>query len=112
MIRRLKAIIWTIDLWLKATENCEKVVLENPKSVIFPLLSKVQYIQPWMFGHGETKKTGLALHNVPELIPTDIVEGREQKIWKMSPSPTRKRDRSVTYQGVADAMVQQWGALL
>jgi hypothetical protein len=66
----------------------------------------VHYVQPWEHGHGETKKTGFALHGVEPLKPTNRVEGREQRIWKMAPSPTRKRDRSETYLGIARAMVQ------
>lgn len=104
------AIEWTVDLWERAKNNAKKVVLENPVSVIFQHLdSPIQYIQPWQFGHGETKKTGFALHGVGELIPTDIVAGREQRVWKMAPSPNRKRDRSKTYQGIANAMAAQWG---
>ena len=68
-----------------------------------------QIIQPWMFGHGETKATCLWLKNLPPLMPTDIVEGREQRIWKMPPSEHRQRDRSVTFQGIAAAMSEQWG---
>ena len=94
---RIESVEWTKDLWVLAKTRANRVVLENPVSVIFSELSApVQYIQPWQFGHGETKKTGLALHNVPELKPTNIVEGREQRVWKMAPSPTRKRDRSRT----------------
>ena len=109
---RVKAVKWTLDLWELAKQYSPKVVLENPKSVIFPPLRKkgaiVQYIHPWQFGHGETKETGLALHNMPRLKPTNIVEGREQRVWKMPPSPTRKRDRSETYLGISLAMPQQW----
>ena len=108
---RLDAVMWTLDLWAKAKRHCKRVVLENPASVIFPFLENVQYVQPWMFGHGETKKTGLALHNLPKLVPTNIVEGREQRIWKMAPGPNRKRDRSESYQGIMDAMAEQWGSL-
>ena len=68
-----------------------------------------QLIQPWQFGHGETKATCLWLINLPELKPTDIVEGREQKIWKMPPSKERQKLRSKTYHGIAKAMAQQWG---
>ena len=107
--KRLDAIEWTLNLWEIAKKHSEKVALENPVSVIFSYLPNVQYIQPWQFGHGETKKTGFALHNLPELKPTNIVEGREQRIWKMPPSETRKRDRSVTFGGVAEAIAQQWG---
>jgi hypothetical protein len=67
-----------------------------------------QYIQPWQFGHGETKRTGFALHNLPKLIPTDIVEGREQRIWKMGPSPERWKERSKTFEGIAKAIASQW----
>jgi hypothetical protein len=62
-----------------------------------------------MFGHGETKKTGLKLHNLPELKPTNIVPGREQRIWKMPPSPDRKRLRSTTFLGIGLAFAAQWG---
>jgi len=68
-----------------------------------------QIIQPWQFGHGETKATCLWLKNLPKLIPTNIVEGREQRVFKMSPGPNRARDRSRTYLGVAKAMADQWG---
>ena len=101
--------IWTRTLWQEATSKCKRVALENPVSTIWNYIKRSQYIQPWQFGHGETKKTGLALHNLPELEPTNIVDGREQRIWKMAPSPTRKRDRSKTYRGIADAMAEQWG---
>ena len=106
---RLDAIRWTLDLWDREKVFSKRVALENPVSVIFSHLPNVQYVQPWQFGHGETKKTGFALHNLPELKPTNIVDGREQRVWKMPPGPNRKRDRSVTFQGIADAMADQWG---
>ena len=68
-----------------------------------------QWVQPWMFGHGEQKTTGLWLRGLPLLTPTDVVDGREQRVWKMGPSPERWRERSRTYQGIADAMAEQWG---
>ena len=104
---RLDSIGWTVRLWDLAKNVCSKAALENPVGVL--PMPVTQYIQPWQFGHGETKKTGLWLHGLPPLEPTNIVEGREQKVWKMPPSETRARDRSVTYQGIADAMVKQWG---
>ena len=110
--KRIDQVAWTIQLWELAKTYSDKVALENPVSVIFKHIPNVQYIQPWMFGHGETKKTGFALHGLPELQPTDIVEGREQRIWKMTPGENRKRDRSKTFKGVADAIVSQWGPLL
>lgn len=111
---RIEAIQWTVKLWKRALLWCDRVALENPVSVIFQYLEdkEMQYIQPWQFGHGETKKTGLALHNLPKLIPTDIVEGREQRIWKMAPSPDRKEKRSKTYEGIAEAIAEQWGNLI
>lgn len=68
-----------------------------------------QIIQPWQFGHGETKATCLWLKGLPKLVPTNIVEGREQKIWKMPPGPDRAKMRSRTYSGIAQAMAEQWG---
>lgn len=109
---RVKAIEWTQMLWNLAKENANRVVLENPMSVIFQYLdAPVQYIQPYQFGHGEKKKTGFALHNVPKLVPTNEVEGREERVWKMPPSIDRKKIRSKTYPGIAKAMAEQWGSL-
>lgn len=68
-----------------------------------------QIIQPWQFGHGETKATCLWLKGLPKLQPTNIVEGREQRIWKMAPGVDRAKNRSKTYQGIAKAMAEQWG---
>jgi len=109
---RIKAIERTLDMWSLAKRKGKRAALENPVGVIFPHIKNVvQYVQPWQFGHGETKKTGLALYKLPPLTPTDIVEGREQRIWKMPPGENRKRDRSETYSGIADAFADQWGAL-
>lgn len=68
-----------------------------------------QIIQPWMFGHGETKATCLWLKGLPPLYPTNVVDGREQKMWRLGPSEDSAQLRSTTYQGIADAMAQQWG---
>ena len=90
----------------------EKMCIENPVGVIntlLPEMPKPQYIQPWQFGHGETKKTGLWLRGLPPLKPTKVVEGREQRVWKMSPSKDRGKIRSKTYLGIAEAMALQWG---
>ena len=87
-----------------------KIALENPISIISSKIRKPdQIIQPWQFGHGETKATCLWLKGLPKLVPTNIVEGREQRIHKMPPSPTRWKERSRTYQGIANAMAAQWG---
>lgn len=87
-----------------------RIALENPVSIISSRVRKPdQIIQPWMFGHGETKATCLWLKNLPELEPTNIVSGREARVHKMTPSPNRWKERSRTYEGVAAAMADQWG---
>ena len=87
-----------------------RIALENPVSVISTRIRKPdQIIQPWMFGHGETKATCLWLKNLPPLVPTNVVEGREQRVWKLPPSPDRWMLRSETYPGIAAAMADQWG---
>lgn len=106
---RHQAIDWTMALWRLACEHSERVCMENPVGVL-PMPAS-QYIQPWQFGHGETKKTGLWLHGLPCLVPTDIVEGREQRIWKLPPTPDRWKIRSATYPGIAAAMADQWSNL-
>jgi hypothetical protein len=83
---------------------------EQPVSIISSLYRKPdQILHPWQFGHGETKATCLWLFGLPLLIPTDIVEGRVDRIHKMPPGPNRARERSKTYDGIAQAMAQQWG---
>jgi site-specific DNA-cytosine methylase len=86
------------------------IALENPVSVISSRVRKPdQIIQPWQHGHGETKATCLWLVNLPPLAPSNVVEGREGRVWKMPPSPDRWRERSRTFPGVASAMAAQWG---
>ena len=105
---RIAAIEWTTALWEHAKRHARVgVCMENPVGVL--PMPPTQYIQPWQFGHGETKKTGLWLHSLPPLVPTNVVEGREQRIWKLPPSEDRWKIRSETYQGIADAMADQWG---
>ena len=88
----------------------ERVAVENPVGVISSRIRKPdQIIQPWMFGHGETKATCLWLKGLWPLVPTNMVDGREQRVWRMPPSETRSRDRSRTYHGIAEAMAAQWG---
>jgi hypothetical protein len=88
----------------------EKICLENPISVISTHIRKPdQIIQPWMFGHPETKATCLWLKNLPKLVPTDIVEGRNARVHREPPGPDRWKNRSRTLQGIADAMAEQWG---
>lgn len=88
----------------------EKIAIENPVSVISSKIRKPdQIIQPWQFGHGETKATCLWLKNLPLLIPTNIVDGREAVVHRMPPSADRWKKRSTTYLGIAAAMAEQWG---
>lgn len=90
----------------------DRIALENPVSIISSVIRKPeQIIQPWQFGHGETKATCLWLKNLPLLTPTNIVEGREARIHKMPPSADRWKKRSETYAGIAKAMAEQWGCL-
>jgi hypothetical protein len=90
-----------------------RICLENPVSIISTRIRKPdQSIQPWQFGHGETKKTCLWLKNLPALKPTKIVDGRSGRVWKESPSPDRWKNRSRSYTGIATAMAEQWGQLL
>ena len=88
-----------------------RIALENPVSIISSKIRKPdQIIQPWQFGHGETKATCLWLKGLPSLQPTDIVEGRTARVHRMPPGPDRWKERSRTYGGVAEAMAAQWGA--
>lgn len=117
-------VAWTLRLWLKARNVTKRgVVLENPTSVIFPVLAaygaRIQYIHPWQFGHMEQKKTGLALDRLPLLKETNNVyeammalpKEERERIWRMPPGPNRKRDRSETFSGIAEALADQYGAL-
>ena len=92
-----------------ANADCKKIAIENPVGIMSTRYRKPdQIIQPWQFGHGETKATCLWLKGLPKLQPTDIVTGREQRIWKMPPGPERATIRSKTYPGIARAMAEQW----
>lgn len=87
-----------------------RIAIENPISIISSQIRKPdQIIQPWQFGHGETKATCLWLKNLPLLTPTQIVAGREARVHKMPPGPNRWKERSRTFLGIAEAMAQQWG---
>ena len=91
--------------------NCSapRVAIENPVGIMSSVWRKPeQVVQPWMFGHGETKATCLWLRKLPRLIPSNLVAGREQRIWKMPPSPNRWKERSRTFSGLAAAMADQW----
>ena len=89
-----------------------KIAIENPISVISSRIRKPdQIIQPWQFGHGETKATCLWLKGLPKLTPTNVVEGREARVHRMAPGPDRWKERSRTYEGIAKAMADQWGQI-
>ena len=95
---------------VRASAHIQRTAIENPVCIMSSLYRKPdQIIQPWMFGTGETKATCLWLKGLPLLTPTDIVEGREARIHRMPPSADRWKERSRTYQGIADAMAAQWG---
>ncbi len=88
----------------------DRIAIENPIGVLSTRIAKPdQIIQPWMFGHGETKATCLWLKNLPKLIPTDIVDGRTPRVHHASPGPDRWKERSRTLPGIAAAMADQWG---
>ncbi len=102
-----KALSFVLEL-----ANCgiPQIAIENPIGKLSNAWRKPdQIIQPWQFGHGETKATCLWLKNLPLLRPTNVVEGREARVHKMPPSAGRWKKRSITYQGIADAMAGQWG---
>lgn len=93
-----------------ALDHVTRVCVENPVGVMSTVYRKPdQVIQPWQFGHGETKATCLWLKGLPPLVPTDVVDGREARVHRMAPGPERARLRSRTYAGVARAMAEQWG---
>jgi len=103
----------SISFFMKlAKVDIQKIAIENPICIMSSLWRKPdQVIQPWQFGHGETKATCLWLKGLPLLKPTNIVDGRDDRIHKMPPSEDRWKLRSLTYQGIAEAMANQWGAI-
>jgi len=104
-----EAIIFFFEL---VNANIPRIAIENPVGIMSTLYRKPdQYIQPWEYGHGETKKTCLWLKGLPKLVPTNIVPGREARVHKMPPSDHRAKDRAKTYDGWAAAMAQQWGSI-
>ena len=108
---RQQAGISFILALVRRSAHIPRFALEQPVSVLSSLWRKPdQVLQPWMFGHGETKATCLWLRGLPPLTPTAIVEGREARIHKMAPSPDRAEKRSETYAGIAQAMATQWPA--
>lgn len=103
----------SVDFFMAfANADCPRIAIENPVGIMSTHYRKPdQIIQPWMFGHGETKATCLWLKGLPRLEPTNIVEGREHRVWRMPPSLERAKLRSKTYTGVAKAMASQWAGM-
>lgn len=88
----------------------DRVAVENPIGFLSTWFRKPdQIIQPWQFGHGEVKATCLWLKGLPKLQPTNIVEGRHARVHREPPGPERWKNRSRTYEGIAQAMAEQWG---
>jgi len=105
--RQQEATAFFLEL---ARSPIPRIAIENPVCIMSSIWRKPdQIIQPWQYGHGETKATCLWLKNLPPLVPTNIVDGREQRIWKLPPTADRWKLRSETYSGIAEAMAQQWG---
>lgn len=122
---RLAAVEWSLSVWDLACVHSDHVAMENPASVLFPILRRergatIQYIQPYQFGHKEQKKTGFALNNLPLLIETDNVYEEMMKLPKklrerihyMSPSLDRGKERARFFSGVSSAIAKQWGPVV
>lgn len=99
-----------VDFFMRIVNaNATKIAIENPIGIMSSKYRKPdQIIQPWQFGHGETKATCLWLKGLPKLTATELVEGREQRIWRLPPSKDRAKLRSKTFPGIAKAMATQW----
>lgn len=103
------SLLWNAPIPHRAIEN--PVMHKHAKALIKNYQEPAQSVQPWQFGHGECKRTCLWLHDLPPLKPTKIVEGRDQRVHRMSPGPLRWKERSRFYPGIAAAMADQWGSL-
>lgn len=117
---RLRAGRWTLDLWNHATKHAKFVAMENPVGVLSGIIGRpAQIIHPWQFGHMEQKKTCLWLRGLPELLETNNVyeemmklpKNQRERLHYLPPSLQRSKVRSKTFQGLADAMADQWGAV-
>ena len=102
----LFSALWNAPIPRRAIEN--PIMHRHAKERIVGYREPAQIIQPWQFGHGETKATGLWLHGLMPLYPTDIVDGRTARVHRMPPGPHRWRERSRTFEGIARAMAHQW----
>lgn len=105
----LFSTLWNVAIPHVAVEN--PVMHRHAKERIANYEPPAQSVQPWQFGHGETKRTCLWLRNLPPLVPTDIVDGREARVHRMPPSADRWKERSRFFPGIAAAMADQWGSL-
>lgn len=101
---------WNAPIGMKCVEN--PAMHRHAKALIPNYREPAQFVQPWQFGHGETKRTGLWLDNLPPLQPTNVVAGREARIHRMPQTANRWRERSRFFPGIADAMADQWGGLI
>ena len=101
----------SVDFFMKfVNADCPMIAIENPIGIMSTKYRRPdQIIQPWQFGHGETKATCLWLKGLPLLQPTQVVEGRNHRVWRMPPSKDRAKLRSKTFPGIAKAMAEQWG---
>jgi hypothetical protein len=111
-VERRAARIEAFDFFMQLMgADIQKIAIENPIGVVSSLYRKPdQVLQPWQFGHGETKATCLWLKGLQKLTPTNVVDGRKQALHSLPPSKDRWKLRSKTYQGIADAMAEQWSA--
>lgn len=110
--RQQQGVSFFMELWRHGYEHIEYVAAEQPIGILSTIFMKPhQIIQPWQFGHGETKSTCLWLKNLPNLKPTNIAKGRESRIHRLPPSKDRAKIRSETYKGIAEAMADQWGQI-
>lgn len=106
----LFSAFWNAPIERRCIEN--PVMHRHAKKLIRNYARPAQSVQPWQFGHPETKRTCLWLANLPPLEPTNVVEGREARVHRMSPGPNRWRERSRFFPGIASAMAAQWGDIL
>ena len=120
--KRLEAMRWTVELWNLCKRKGKRIAFENPVGVLghTSMGKATQYIQPWQHGHPESKKTGLWLHNLPPLVESNNVKDvydnlpkrEQQRLHYLPPSADRWKIRSKTFDGIAQAIVDQWGAIL
>lgn len=119
---RIESVYWTMYFWQLCKRKAHRVCFENPAGVLSNMggMVKANYVQPYQFGHLEQKKTGLHLHNLQPLIETDnmydemmkLPKNKRERMFHLPPSPDRWKIRSTTYQGIAEAMADQWGQIM